>query len=176
MRRLSSLVLFLVLAACADEADAPSVGERAKTASSSRAPEPASPADEEEAPGAMPTPQSDQPKASKGGGGSGRAGRGGVKLATVTGLQGSLTQQQVEQTIASAKSPLLACYGNAEARVEVSLQIGASGEVGDVAVRRSTPDQPKQKECAQLVLGKLRFPPPTASLKLDLAIVLDPEG
>lgn len=178
MGRLATSLVFVSLVACGDEPDAPSAGERAKSASSSRAQEPAPPADVEEqkpvvAPKAEAT--SGAPGASKDSAGGGRERRGGVKLATVTGLQGSLTQQQVEQTIAGSKSQLLACYGNTEARVEVSMQIVASGEVGEVAVRRSTPDQPKQRECAAVILGKVRFPPPNASLKLDLAIVLEPE-
>jgi hypothetical protein len=97
-----------------------------------------------------------------------------VRLAIVSGLQGSLTQQQVEQTIGAAREDLRACYGGADARVEVSLQISPSGEVADVGVRRSDPGQPKQKDCVEARLGKLKFPPPNASLKLELGIFLEP--
>lgn len=94
----------------------------------------------------------------------------------MSGLQGALTQQQVEQTITAVRDDLRACYGGGEARVEVSLQISASGDVGDVSIRRSDPGQPKQKECVEAKLGKLKFPAPNASLKLELGIFLEPPG
>jgi hypothetical protein len=107
---------------------------------------------------------------------SGGGGKRRVRLAVVGGLGGSLTQAQVEQTIEGAREGLQACYGNVEARLEVALQIGATGEVGDAAIMRSEPSAPKPIECAKLRLEKLKFPAPRSSVKLDLQIYLEPQG
>ncbi len=119
------------------------------------------------------------PKASPGETGSGKGGSGrGRRLfaAVVKGLQGSLTEEQVAKTVGEAKDALHACFANDEARLEVSLQIAGSGEVGDASIIRSSPPHPQKSECAGARLAKLRFPPPGQSLKLELAIYLEPKG
>jgi hypothetical protein len=118
-----------------------------------------------------PRPETDSP-----GGGGDKAAKRKVRLAIVGGLGGSLTQAQVEQTIDGARDALYACYGNAEARIELALQIGATGEVSEVAIRKSEPATPKSSECAQLALEKLKFPAPRSTVKLDLAIYLESRG
>lgn len=120
--------------------------------------------------GDAPKPESAAPKGGSGGGGKKR-----VFAAVVKGLQGSLTEEQVTKTVSTVKDSLQACFGNAEARLEVSLQISGGGVVGDAGIIRSEPSDPRKSECAAGRLGKLKFPPPGQQLKLELAIYLEPK-
>jgi hypothetical protein len=110
-------------------------------------------------------------KSSTGGGGSKQR----VFAAVVKGLQGSLTEEQVTKTVATVKENLQACFSNTEARLEVSLQISKGGDVGDAGIIRSDPVDPRKSDCAAARLSKLKFPPPGQSLKLELAIYLEPK-
>lgn len=98
-----------------------------------------------------------------------------VLAAVVKGLEGSLTEEQVTKTVASAKERLQMCYSNAEARLEVSLQISGAGGVSHAAAIRSDPADPRRSDCAIAALAKLKFPSPGQSLKLELAIYLEPK-
>ncbi|NUO54621.1 MAG: hypothetical protein HOV80_37755 [Polyangiaceae bacterium] len=109
-------------------------------------------------------------KSSSGGGGKQR-----VFAAVVKGLQGSLTEEQVTKTVAGAKENLQACFSNAEARLEVSLQISGSGDVNNAGIIRSDPVDPRKSDCAAARLSKLKFPSPGQSLKLELALYLEPK-
>lgn len=176
MRRTPLLFLLLLSPACADEPEqsaAPAGAPApASTAAASSRPSRSEPADAPDPQATGGAPHAQPPAVP----GPGEPRPSGVRLAIVSGLSGSLTQQQVEQTIAGARGALSACYGGAEARIEASIQISPSGEVGEAAIRRSEPGQPKQKECAEAQLAKLHFPPPNASLKLELGIFLEPPG
>jgi len=178
MRLLAPTLLLLVFG-CADEGASRSDAKN-KDADEEAAASASKPAAEEEGeskatadspatprPQAAPSPADDKAQ---------KSGRRRVRLAVVRGLGGTLTQAQVEETIEGARDALQRCYGSVEARLDVSLQIGATGEVADAAVTRSEPAQPRQSECAKLTLEKLKFPAPQSSVKLDLQIFLDPQG
>jgi hypothetical protein len=199
--RASAIVLASLVAACStpDKSSSPAPVEQAAEARQQEAAATAAPEARLEEPAAAPPPtpaieeakpaekkkQDDDvdegaaPKASPGETGSGKGGSGRgrrVFAAVVKGLQGSLTEEQVAKTVGEAKDALHACFANDEARLEVSLQIAGSGEVGDASIIRSSPPHPQKSECAGARLAKLRFPPPGQSMKLELAIYLEPKG
>ncbi len=177
MRLLAPTLLLLVFG-CADEgASRSDAKDKDADEAAASASKPAA-AEEGEAKAAADSPAPPRPQAAPPSPADDKAqksGRRRVRLAVVKGLGGALTQAQVEETIEGARDALQRCYGSVEARLEVSLQIGATGEVADAAVTRSEPAQPRQSECAKLTLEKLKFPAPQSSVKLDLQIFLDPQ-
>ncbi len=180
MRRALGLlgVAVLVGAGCADEA--PSVerqsSPRPQEAAAPAAPAPTAAASPEGPGAADDLADVDAPKQRKSAGSEEtadtRKGRR-VFAAVVSGLDGSLTQEDVTEGLAKQRQAMQRCVGDAGTRVDVSLEVGVTGEVGDAEVTRMDPLDVRGRDCVKTSLERVVFKRPGKPLKLGLTLHLD---
>ncbi|MFO0613675.1 MAG: hypothetical protein U0414_13855 [Polyangiaceae bacterium] len=102
--------------------------------------------------------------------------RGRVKAATAASASGRLSASDVEAAIDANIGALGACVGDEGAVVTLRALVAPSGQVVEASASRSTPDDPRLRDCVVAAFRRISFPGSTGGAASPLAFDLSLEN